>query len=135
LPNCIICSATTTCTSCINSSYAISNFLCKTCISLITGCSTCSNSTTCLTCDPNLNFTSIPNSGICECTNGYGLDINNKCILCSEIIPGCTLCNPVTTCTACGSSTNYTTLIPVNNLCSCDTHYALNNTNFCILCS
>ena len=114
------------------------NKSCQLCADLVQGCLQCDVNNNCTSCFTP-NFTSTSGSGsnvICSCNTTYEnyVPVNVNCILCSDLIVGCTNCSDIGTCTNCNLNL-YFNLNQTFKNCSCIDGYYFNSTNnTCLSC-
>ena len=110
-----------------------SSLTCVNCNASITGCRTCSRSSVCTECNATANF--VFNGTRCRCADGYYLNSNNVCVVCTEFHANCAACNS-TKCTSCSGdfivNATGTNCVRECNIVGCiDCH----NTTVCNLCA
>ena len=109
------------------------NLNCKACNGSIIGCRTCSRSTVCTECNATAHF--VFNRTRCRCADGYYLNSNNVCTLCTEWHSECLTCNS-TKCTGCGGefvvNSTGTNCVPKCSITGCVLCF---NSTACTLCA
>ena len=161
IPNCLDCSIDgLTCYKCLNG-YVFNANMCVTCRNLWANCASCNSSSciTCFTgyvfwqgqcqkcnnCDGCVSFTlNIYGSLVCSSCNTIQFNpvpVNNVCVcrsgklqngVCTTDL-GCvsaTINSGIVSCIFCNSAKNYQ-ITPINGVCQCMPHYALNQFSIC----
>jgi proprotein convertase subtilisin/kexin type 5 len=102
IPNCNACLTRSTCTVCATGYSLVAGQCMYVCPTPKIGCLDCViTGNPCSNCDTTLLFELDLSSGNCICKSGYGLALDNSCILCSQLIPNCDACSTTSVCTQC----------------------------------